>query len=382
MAFTEEVNSTTTIISGGLFDSSRDDYFRLYDAGDEDDEASNFIVGIWNPFANQTNITSMSSVPDTFNIPHNNVSAWATTSNELFSSVSLLPSAAVPQPSSTLDFLSSSSSSAPILPTVNSSALNGHNSKSEEGHLFTTIAQTVVESAAGSSYGDEVDIALIDSAETVLDGDTDYGNVGFNGGGGVRIDASDTGANENFIRQSIAYSSGIGKNESLQQSFNEGSSVSRGDVGNVAGDKTGNSGSSFMLLLEDFGEYFYNFNGSTVSGITTVSSPNMTDFEYRMNCTNSTSSSAACYDITEVEHNYWALILILFPILTLFGNILVILSVCRERSLQTVTNYFIVSLAIADLLVAVVVMPFAVYVLDLDETVPSSSHFKNFGRMM
>lgn len=42
---------------------------------------------------------------------------------------------------------------------------------------------------------------------------------------------------------------------------------------------------------------------------------------------------------------------------------LVILSVCRERALQTVTNYFIVSLALADLLVAVVVMPFAVYVL-------------------
>lgn len=53
----------------------------------------------------------------------------------------------------------------------------------------------------------------------------------------------------------------------------------------------------------------------------------------------------------------------MFPILTLFGNVLVILSVCRERALQTVTNYFIVSLALADLLVAVVVMPFAVYVL-------------------
>lgn len=60
--------------------------------------------------------------------------------------------------------------------------------------------------------------------------------------------------------------------------------------------------------------------------------------------------------------NYWALFLLLFPVLTIFGNTLVILSVFRERSLQTATNYFIVSLACADLLVASVVMPFAVYI--------------------
>ncbi|OQR76146.1 dopamine D2 receptor-like, partial [Tropilaelaps mercedesae] len=49
--------------------------------------------------------------------------------------------------------------------------------------------------------------------------------------------------------------------------------------------------------------------------------------------------------------------------LAVFGNILIILSVYKEKSLKSATNYFIVSLAFADLLVAAVVMPFAVYVL-------------------
>ena len=59
---------------------------------------------------------------------------------------------------------------------------------------------------------------------------------------------------------------------------------------------------------------------------------------------------------------YWALLLLVFPLMTIFGNILVIMSVYREKSLQSVTNYFIVSLAIADIMVGLLVMPFAVYV--------------------
>ena len=60
--------------------------------------------------------------------------------------------------------------------------------------------------------------------------------------------------------------------------------------------------------------------------------------------------------------HYWTLSLLVLPALTLFGNILVCLSVYIERSLHTVTNYFIVSLAVADIMVAVLVMPPAVYV--------------------
>lgn len=62
------------------------------------------------------------------------------------------------------------------------------------------------------------------------------------------------------------------------------------------------------------------------------------------------------------EHTYWTLCLLLFPVFTVFGNILVVLSVYRERSLRHVTNYFICSLAVADILVAVIVMPPAVFV--------------------
>lgn len=65
------------------------------------------------------------------------------------------------------------------------------------------------------------------------------------------------------------------------------------------------------------------------------------------------------------KHNiyYWRLIWVVLPLGATFGNLLVIMAVYNERSLQSVTNYFIVSLAFADLFVGIVVMPFAVYVL-------------------
>nr|XP_015832228.2 5-hydroxytryptamine receptor 4 [Nothobranchius furzeri] len=47
-------------------------------------------------------------------------------------------------------------------------------------------------------------------------------------------------------------------------------------------------------------------------------------------------------------------------IITVFGNLLVMVALCKDRHLRKKkTNYFIVSLAFADLLVALVVMPFA-----------------------
>ena len=72
-------------------------------------------------------------------------------------------------------------------------------------------------------------------------------------------------------------------------------------------------------------------------------------------------TSAQPVTVETASVNYWAFVLIFFPLLTIFGNILVVISVYREKSLHTVTNYFVVSLAISDITVAAVVMPFAIY---------------------
>ncbi|XP_068599759.1 5-hydroxytryptamine receptor 2B [Brachionichthys hirsutus] len=56
----------------------------------------------------------------------------------------------------------------------------------------------------------------------------------------------------------------------------------------------------------------------------------------------------------------WAALLIIMVIVpTIGGNILVILAVGLERKLQNATNYFLMSLAVADLLVGILVMPIA-----------------------
>ncbi|XP_056318925.1 dopamine receptor D4b [Danio aesculapii] len=52
---------------------------------------------------------------------------------------------------------------------------------------------------------------------------------------------------------------------------------------------------------------------------------------------------------------------ILLIIVIICGNVLVCLSVYKEKALKTTTNYFIVSLAVADLLLAVLVLPLFVY---------------------
>lgn len=129
---------------------------------------------------------------------------------------------------------------------------------------------------------------------------------------------------------------------------------------NVSANTSSTDYDHYMLFSDDIDQFFSKIHLSNVTDPLFV--------QPFFNCTNFSNDTnfTTCLTDTSSEHhqlNYWGLVLLIVPILTLFGNVLVILSVYRERTLQTATNYFIVSLALADLLVAVVVMPFAVYVL-------------------
>lgn len=70
-------------------------------------------------------------------------------------------------------------------------------------------------------------------------------------------------------------------------------------------------------------------------------------------------------NISERENvnNYWALLAIILVVGTAAGNILVCLAITWEKRLQNVTNYFLMSLAITDLMVAILVMPLGILTL-------------------
>ena len=60
-------------------------------------------------------------------------------------------------------------------------------------------------------------------------------------------------------------------------------------------------------------------------------------------------------------------------LITIFGNGLVILAVLQERALHTATNYFITSLAVSDILMGAVVMPFSAFKDAMDQKVQSKN---------
>ena len=76
---------------------------------------------------------------------------------------------------------------------------------------------------------------------------------------------------------------------------------------------------------------------------------------------NSSSSNVTFSGIT-MEYGFTVVLLSCAIALALFGNALVLVAFYRFHSLRTVTNYFIVSLAVADVLVASLSMPCWLYI--------------------
>ncbi|KAI8430264.1 hypothetical protein MSG28_000596 [Choristoneura fumiferana] len=84
-----------------------------------------------------------------------------------------------------------------------------------------------------------------------------------------------------------------------------------------------------------------------------VANDTLEDFQCMWNDKNVSEQSLS----KQIEYDWSFLFVILFITAGGVGNVLVCLAVCLDKRLQNVTNYFLLSLAIADLLVSLFVMP-------------------------
>ncbi|XP_019644432.1 PREDICTED: beta-2 adrenergic receptor-like isoform X1 [Branchiostoma belcheri] len=120
---------------------------------------------------------------------------------------------------------------------------------------------------------------------------------------------------------------------------------------------------SLFLCLPGYERSAQVDRGNNMSANTTVS-PTQTTDNFTANFTvNSTQSPVgSCFAADPYSVGVQAvlgLITVILILLTVIGNVLVILAVTCHRKLRTVTNFLIVSLACADLSVGITVLPFA-----------------------
>ena len=139
---------------------------------------------------------------------------------------------------------------------------------------------------------------------------------------------------------------------------------------NVTNHSNSSSDNEMATILSSYLDYYDIKNISFIERLPSALFPGNTNYtlcDWNLtlcyNLTNNTTSEPPHTQLAATgQQHWWKLFLLIFPMFTVFGNILVVLSVYKEKSLRTVTNYFIVSLAVADIMVAVFVMPLAVYV--------------------
>lgn len=118
------------------------------------------------------------------------------------------------------------------------------------------------------------------------------------------------------------------------------------------------------------GESFDAVDGATDDAIQCILSFNLSALEITnqlgqfdfnavvQNYTTNVSDYTNQFDGPKPPHYEWTyLFVIVFILAGGLGNILVCLAVALDKNLQNVTNYFLLSLAVADLLVSLFVMP-------------------------
>lgn len=122
------------------------------------------------------------------------------------------------------------------------------------------------------------------------DGNFLFANYDFNGNGtGTGIISGNNGTPSTTASfPSLPILSSVTNNQSLEYQFDYGTHSNDSVKQNYE------AGSNFMLLLEDFGEYFYNYNGSNGvgGGISSNGSNSNTGFESQTNCSIANSTCA------------------------------------------------------------------------------------------
>lgn len=123
-------------------------------------------------------------------------------------------------------------------------------------------------------------------------------------------------------------------------------------------ENTSLSSSTNSLMQRNDGTRLYNNDFNSGEANTSDAFNWTVDSENRTNLSCEGCLSPPCFSLLHLQEKNWsALLTAVVIILTIAGNILVIMAVSLEKKLQNATNYFLMSLAIADMLLGFLVMP-------------------------
>ena len=119
------------------------------------------------------------------------------------------------------------------------------------------------------------------------------------------------------------------------------------------------------------GSFYYNYTDMSLLLSYNFSDPSMDSRQFSnstsMDTSPQTSPTRLCgapgsfpyTDLTQIDAVWWMFVILYTVVMTLslVGNMMVIWTICRHKYMRTVTNYYILNLAVCDFLVSLFVMP-------------------------